>query len=345
MRTWMAGLMTATLALSLTACGGARQNAPEVKPAPAPAADAKPKELKKVSLVLDWYPNADQIPLFVALKEGYFKNEGIDLEVKMPAENPTDGIKLVGAGKETFAFYYQPDVLEARAEGIPIVSAANIIRQPLNVLMATEASGIKSPKDLEGKTVGYPSTTLSMEYVKTMVKAAGGDPAKVKFQDVGWDLIPAISSQQVPAIIGGYMNHEKLLLEKEGQKVKAFSLKDFGVPSYYELVLITGEDTLKKDPELVNAMVRALTKGFEKTKADPKGALETLIASSAKDAPLDKDVEGQSINILLPLMESSSAKFGSQSLEDWTKLADWMKAQGLLKADVKPAEAFVNLVK
>jgi putative hydroxymethylpyrimidine transport system substrate-binding protein len=343
MRRLTAGFLSLTLALSLTACtgGGVKESAPSSAPSSAPA----PKALKKVSLVLDWYPNADQIPLFVAQQEGYFKAEGIDLAIKMPAENPTDGIKLVGAGKETFAFYYQPDVLQARGEGIPVVSVAAVVREPLNVLMAAEGSGINSPKDLEGKTVGYPSSPLSLDLVKTMVKTAGGDPAKVKFQDVGWDLIPAITSKQVPAIIGGYMNHEKLLLEREGQKVKAFSPKEFGVPSFYELVLITGEETVAKDADLVNGFVRAMGKGFDKAKADPKAAVEALVAAQAKDAPLDKDVETQSLNILLPLMEGNGAKFGSQSLADWQKLADWMKAQGIIKADVKPDEAFRNLVK
>jgi putative hydroxymethylpyrimidine transport system substrate-binding protein len=336
---WTTGLLALTLALSLTACTG---GAPATS---APGNGTAPQTLKKVSLVLDWYPNADQIPLFVAQKEGYFKAEGIDLEIKMPAENPSDGIKLVGGGKETFAFYYQPDVLQARGEGIPVVSVAAVVRQPLNVLMASEGSGINSPKDLEGKTVGYPTTALSLDLVKTMVKTAGGDPAKVKFQDVGWDLIPAITSKSVPAIIGGYVNHEKILLEKEGQKVKAFKPTDFGVPSFYELVLITGEQTVTRDPELVNGFVRAMGKGFDKAKADPKAAVDALVAAQAKDSPLDQDVETQSLNILLPLMESSSAKFGSQSLADWQQLADWMKAQGMIKADVKPDEAFRNLVK
>lgn len=59
---------------------------------------------KKVSLVLDWYPNAVHSFVLAAEQQGFFKAEGLEVEIKMPAENPTDGIKLVGAGKETFAF-------------------------------------------------------------------------------------------------------------------------------------------------------------------------------------------------------------------------------------------------
>lgn len=340
MRRWMAGLMALTLSVSLTACGSKQDQAKGGATAEAP------KDLKKVSLVLDWYPNAVHSFIYVAQKEGYFKQEGLDVEIKMPAENPTDGIKLVGSGKETFALYYQPDVLVARNEGIPIVSTAAIVRHPLNIVMTSEGSGINSPKDVAGKTMGYPSIDLDLAIVKTMVKTDGGDPSAVKFQDVGFDLIPAITSKRVGAISGGYLNHEKLLLERDGMKVKSFSPTDYGVPNYYELVLITGEQTLQKDPDVANAFWRALDKGFQKTKADPAAALQVLLDAQSKDAPLDKEIETKSLSLLLPLMdENGKVKFGSQSSEDWQKVADWMSGQGLLKGSVKPDEAFKDIEK
>lgn len=330
MRRLTAALLSLLLILSLAACSGSGSGS---------------KELKQVSLVLDWYPNAVHSFIYVAQKEGYFKAEGLDVTIKMPAENPTDGIKLVGSGKDTFALYYQPDVLMARSEGIPIVSVAAVVRQPLNAITAPVGTGISRPKDLEGKTVGYPSIPLNLNIVKTMVKADGGDPAKVKFQDIGWDLIPAVASKKVDAISGGYINHEFLMFQKEGHKVQYFSPKDFGVPNYYELVLITGEQTATKEMATIEAIWRALSKGFEKTKADPKAALDVLAASASKEAPLDLEIETQSMAMLLPMMEAGGAKFGAQTEADWQKVLDWMTAQGVVKAGLKPADAFRNIVK
>ena len=72
---------------------------------------------------------------------------------------------------------------------------------------------LKLRKILEGKNVGYPSTPLSEALVETMVKNDGGDFGKVKMTDVGWDLMPAISTDRVDAIIGGYINHEYVAIK------------------------------------------------------------------------------------------------------------------------------------
>jgi putative hydroxymethylpyrimidine transport system substrate-binding protein len=336
-------LSLAILALLLAAGCGAKPPAPATPSEAKQAADpARP--LKKVSLVLDWYPNAVHTPVLAAEQQGYFQAEGLEVEIKMPADNPTDGIKLVGAGKETFAFYYQPDTLQARDQGIPVVSVAAIVRRPLNGIMVPANSGIKSPKELEGKQVGFAGIPLQEGIVSTMVKTAGGDFGKVKLVDVGWDLIPALATKRVDAISGGYINHEKLLLEKQGIPITFFAPADFGVPNYYELVLIAGEQTVKADRATVEAFLRALTRGFAWVKQHKAEALDLLMARQSKEFPLDKDVEQRSLDMLLPWMEEPGVKFGAQKAEDWEKVAAWMKGQGVLKASLNPAEAFVPVV-
>jgi putative hydroxymethylpyrimidine transport system substrate-binding protein len=317
-----------TLPLLLAACG--------TKPAnPTPAAPETGKTTP-ISVVLDWYPNAVHTFLYVAAEKGFFKEQGLDVTFKMPAENPADGLKLVEAGKETFALYYPQDLLQARAQGVKAVSWGAVVRSPLNVLMALQSSNIKRPKDLEGKTVGYPSLPIDVDFVKTMVKADGGNPDLVKFQDVSWDLMPALSGKKVDAIIGGYLNHEKLLLEKEGHPVNVIKLADFGVPSYNELILVGAENL---DPQLAKKFWAAAQKGFEWTKANQKEALAILLAKQKTESPLDEGVETQSLQILLPLMSSPSG-FGSQSAEDWKRLTDWMAQKGIIPATVKAEEAF-----
>lgn len=329
-------LLTAAL---LTACSS--------NPAPDPAAGTSPApaQPKKVSLVLDWYPNAPHTIVYAAQQQGFFKAEGLDVEIKMPAENPTDGIKLVGAGKETFAFYYQPDVLLARGEQIPIVSVAAVVRRPLNGIMVPAGGEVKSPKDLEGKSVGYPGIPLNINLVKSMVKAAGGNPEKVTMQDISWDLIPAIATGKVPAIAGGFINHEKLLLERAGIPMTYFAPTDFGVPNYYELVLIAGEQTVERDRATVEAFTRALARGFAWTRENQAEALKLLMAQANQNFPLEESIEAASLKMLLPMMEESGVAFGAQKGEDWEKVGRWMVEQGVLKADVKPADAFVPVVK
>ena len=90
------------------------------------------KDLKEVSIMLDWYPNAVHSYLYVAQEKGYFEEEGVAVNIQFPA-NTTDPLTLAAAGKVTLGLYYQPDVIMAKAnENVPIKSVAAIVQSPLN---------------------------------------------------------------------------------------------------------------------------------------------------------------------------------------------------------------------
>jgi putative hydroxymethylpyrimidine transport system substrate-binding protein len=302
------------------------------------------KPLTDVAIMLDWYPNAVHSFLYTALEKGYFKDEGLNVTIEMPSDT-NDPMKLVAANRVTFGMSYQPEVVMARAEGLPVVCVAAAVRQPLNIIMTPEQSGIRSPKDLAGKQLGYPSIPLDESIAKTMAANDGADPSEVKMVVIGWDIIPAIAANKVDAVIGGYINHEKLLLEKEGIAIRAFKPADYGVPNYYELVLVASEETVKNNPEVVQAFWRAAQKGQAYVANHPDEALQILLKNQEKTAPLDEDVEKQSLAILLPLMDAGDQPFGSQKEGDWAKLIQWMKENRVIDKDVKPADAFFDATK
>ncbi|WP_144549777.1 ABC transporter substrate-binding protein [Bacillus sp. X1(2014)] len=299
------------------------------------------EKLQKVSLMLDWYPNAVHSFLFVAEEKGYFKEQGLDVDIQMPADT-NDPLKLVAANQIDMAMSYQPQVLVARSEDIPVQSFGAIVRHPLNQLMVQADGPIKSPKDLAGKTIGYPSIPLDEAIVGTMVKADGGDVKKAKMVDVGWDLIPAMATKKTDALIGGYINHEKLLLEKEGHPMRTLNPADYGVPDYYELVLVASEKGLKDKPEVFKKFMAAITKGQKYVKDHPEDSLTTLMNHEDKTSPLEKDVETKSLEILLPLMDAKEKPFGYQDPQTWEKTAQWLKDNKVIKETVKAEDAFVN---
>ncbi|MDK2822224.1 MAG: putative hydroxymethylpyrimidine transport system substrate-binding protein [Clostridia bacterium] len=297
----------------------------------------KTEGLKEVTVMLDWYPNAVHSFLYAALDKGYFQKEGLKVKILMPAET-SDPLKLVAAGKTTFAISYQPQLVMARANDIPVVSIASIVGHPLNTLMVLEEKEIQNPKDLEGKTVGY-SLPVYEAIVKTAVKKAGGDISKLNLIDIGWDLIPALVTKKVDAISGGFINHEKILIEKEGYKVREIDPVQYGVPDYYELIMITSEELVTKDRELIKRFWQAVNKGQDYVKNHPEEALKLLFANQSEQFPLDKDVEKESLNILLPLMEP----FGKQELERWQEVINWMHEMKLIEKKPEADKAFVSL--
>ncbi|MGG0719601.1 ABC transporter substrate-binding protein [Robertmurraya massiliosenegalensis] len=305
--------------------------------------DSDNRELEEISIMLDWYPNAVHSAIYMAEEKGYFEEEGLKVKVEMPADT-NDPLKLAATGKVDLAISYQTQLLMSRAEDIPVVSIASLVRHSLDGIMYLKDNGIESPKDLVGKNVGYPSSSVSEAVLKTMVEHDGGDASEVKLTDVGWDLMPSLATKNVDALVGAYVNHELVLLEKEGYDVDMFPLTEYGVPDNYELILVTGEDTFEKKEEAFTKFWRALTKGQEDVQNNPAEGLEVLFNNENESFPLDQDVETESLNVLLPLMDDGTLPFGYQEEDVWQDVANWLYDTGVLKEKVDPSSAFMNIV-
>lgn len=305
--------------------------------------ESNKKELENISIMLDWYPNAVHSAIFVAKEKGYFEDEGLDVKIEMPADT-NDPLKLAATGKVDLAISYQSQLLVSRAEGIPVVSIAAYVRHSLDAIMYKTESGIQSPKDLEGKNVGYPSASVSEAIVASMVENDGGDMSKVKMTDVGWDLMASLATDNVDALVGAYINHEQVLLKKEGYNIDVLHLPDYGVPDNYELIIVTGEKTLEKKQGSFEKFWRAVTKGHQDVKADPDAGLQVLLDHENDSFPLDKEVEKESLQVLMPLMEDKNTPFGYQEEAAWREVANWLYESKVIKEPVDPKEAFENIV-
>ncbi|MED4750445.1 ABC transporter substrate-binding protein [Brevibacillus choshinensis] len=338
MKKWSKTVAALLLTAGLAACGnqsGAEPTTPGTNQANAPT---------ELTVALDWYPNAVHSFLYAAEEQGYFKAENLKVNLQMPSDS-NDPLKMVAAGKVDLAISYQTQVVQARSEGIPVLSVGALVRHPLNVIMTRQDSGIDTPQKLAGKNVGYPSVPLDESIVRNVVKHAGGDDSGISFTDIGFDIVPALTGKKVDAVVGGYKNHEQLILEKNGIPVNAFAPTDFGVPDYYELVMTTSDDTLGKKQQAIKAFMRAAAKGQQYVKDNKEKALDLLLSKQANEFPLEKDVETKSLDILIPLMDAGDKPFGSQTTESWQTLIDWMKKEKLITQDVKVDDIMIDLAK
>ncbi|WP_338471162.1 ABC transporter substrate-binding protein [Niallia sp. XMNu-256] len=323
MKKWASISLGFLILLVLTACGSTDSASTE-------AADDG-KELKEVSIMLDWYPNAVHSYLYVAQEKGYFEEEGVKLDIQFPA-NTTDPLTLTAAGKVTLGLYYQPDVIMARAnENVPVKSIAGIVQSPTNHIVVAADSPVKSPKDLEGKKVGYPGIPLNEALLETMVSHDGGNINQVEMIDVGFELNSSLVTENVDAVIGAFVNHEVPVLKHSGFKTRYFNPVDYGVPSYNEIVLITSDDTWEKEKDAIQAFWRAAQKGYEFMSENPEEALTILLNNQDQaNFPLEEAVEKESIEILLPKMGGVD-DFGTQDGELWVEVSHWLKNVGLIE--------------
>src|SRR5215213_5539446 len=288
------------------------------------------------SLALDWYPNANHAGLYLALERELFGAAGLAAEIYTPSD-PTVVLQTVGAGQDTFGISYQTDVLLARAQGVPVVSVAALVQHPLVCVMALESSGIARPADLAGKTVGYPGIPSQEAYLATMLEGDGLRLDDVNLVNVEFNLVPAVISGQADAVMGGDWTHETILAEREGYPVEIMRVEQWGVPDFYELVLVASESTVAERPELATAFLTAVQQGYQAAIADPAAALDTLVTAYPET---DRAVEEQGLELLIPVWTDGVPAFGVQTAERWTTYADWMKSRDLIPGDFDVAAAY-----
>ena len=321
-------LIAALAAASVAPVSFARRALAQATPAAAPV---------KVTVALDWYPNANHAGLFLAEERGWFAEEGIEIDLYTPAD-PTTVLQTVGAGRDTFGISYQTDVLLACAAGVPVVSVAAIAQQPLEGIMVLESSGIERPADLKGKIVGYPGIPSQEAFLATMLANDNLTMSDVELVNVGFDLTPALVSGRIDGALGAFWTHETIVAERAGYPVGMLRVEEFGVPAFYELVLVASEKRVAEDADLIARFLRAATRGYEAAAENPEAALEALAAASPD---IDREVEAAGLALVIPTWTEGDVPFGTQTAERWIDYATWMAEQGLIPADLDATKAFV----
>src|SRR6185312_8256005 len=159
----------------------------------------------KLTVLLDWFVNPDHAPLVVAKEKGFFKDEGLDVEL-VPPSDPSAVPRLVGAGQADVGVYYQPNLYLDHAAGVPIVRFGTLVETPLNSVIALADGPVKSLADLKGKSVGYSVSGFEDALLAEMLASAGLGLKDVHLVNVNFSLSPALISGKVDAVIGGYRN-------------------------------------------------------------------------------------------------------------------------------------------
>ena len=296
-------------------------------------------ERASVKLALDWYPNANHIGLYIAERKGYFDDEGLDVDMYTPID-PSSVLQTVAAGQDDFGMSYQPDVLLARNEGVPVVSVLGVVQHPLNSVMTLKTSGLERPSHLKGKKVGYPGIPTNEPLLDTMLKHDGLNGLEdVEMVNIGWNISESLVGEKVDAVIGAYWTHESIHMENLGYPVNVMRMEDWGVPDYYELVLVTGEGYLADNEDVVERFVRAMKRGYEDAIADAQAGVDVLVA--ANEGEIDEGIDRPGADLLVDLWQlPSGGGFGTQTPARWDGFVGWMKENEMIDVSLDSAAAY-----
>ncbi|HEY8487252.1 MAG TPA: ABC transporter substrate-binding protein, partial [Limnochordales bacterium] len=304
---------------------------------PAGSPGSPPAARSRLQLMLDWFPNPDHVPLYYARAAGLFARRGLEVEILVPAD-PNDPLKLAAAGRVDAAVSYQPSVSQARAEGVPVKAVGILIEHPLNTIMTVESRGIRRPRDLAGRRVGYSVAGFEEALLGAVLRHEGLRLQDVQLVNVNFNLTPALLSGQVDAVVGAYKNYESVVLEREGARPVWFELTRYGVPDYYELVLVAGDGVLaRRRPELT-ALVQALQEAIEETRRNPDRAFEVFLQAHPD---LDRALNQEAFRRTLPEFARSQV----HAAEKWQRMHQFLREGGVVSRDVPAGQLFENLWK
>jgi putative hydroxymethylpyrimidine transport system substrate-binding protein len=320
-------LLLALIAVAVVAGCGEKEDALE------------PSGSRQVTLMLDYFPNADHAAIYAAKAAGDFKQAGLDVEIRTPSD-PAAPIKQVAAGRVDLAISYEPELFRARDEGLNVVSIGALVRKPLTSIISLPEAKIRKPADLRGKTVGTAGIDYQSAYLETILDDAGVPRDSVKERNVGFGLTPALLTGKVDAVLGAFWNYEGVDLQLRGKRPRIIRMEQAGVPTYDELVLVANADALDRDGDKLRAFIGALSRGVRELRANPDDGIDGLLDANPD---LDPKLQRASVKVTLPLMAPPEGKpFGWQDPREWDAFGAWMQEKNLLKEPPDVPASFDN---
>ncbi len=291
----------------------------------------------KVVLMLDWVPNTNHTGVYVALDQGWYAEEGIELEIIQPGETGVE--QVVGAGQAQFGISFAEWLTAARAEGVPIVSVAAIIEHNTSGFASRAEKGLVTPADLEGQRYGGSGLDIERAMLRALMACDGADVDQVQFVDVGWADFFVVTEREVDF---SWIYYAWTGIEAEVRQVplNVIWIRDYlaCVPDYYTPVIITNEGLIGSDPDLVRRFMAATSRGYRYAVDNPEASADILV----KHAEADADLVRRSQEWLSPRYVEDAAQWGYQDGAVWERFTAWMYDNGLVSQPVDAASAFTN---
>jgi putative hydroxymethylpyrimidine transport system substrate-binding protein len=276
--------------------------------------------LQRLDLTLDFYVNPDHVGIYQGIEHGYFREAGLDVHPQVPSD-PSAPIKQVAAGRADLAVSYEPEVLLARDQGLPVVAVGALVQRPLTSLISLPPARIEKVQDLDGKRVATAGIPYQTAFLEAMLKEAGLSTDDVQEVDVGLNLLPAILSGRADAMLGGFKNVEGVDLQQRGKDPRVVPVDELGIPTYDELVVVANSDDLDENSKEIKLFLAALERATKDAESDPRGATQTILKANPD---LDPKLTAAEVRATLPLLLPERGEFGYMDPGQWEEFAGFM---------------------
>ena len=303
------------------------------------AADGEDTDsLEDVTVILDYVANTNHTGMYVALDQGYYEEQGLNVNIVEPTEGAT--ATLVAVGKGDFGISYQEDVTIALAseDPLPIRAIAALIQHNTSGFATYADKNITSVKDFEGKTYagwGGPGESAVLNAVMTQ---AGADFSKLNIVTSDGAGFAALKDQV--DIMWFFEAWDNVKCELADFPINYTPVRDLDERlDYYTPVIIASEETLEQKPEMVRRFLAATEKGYLYAIENPEESAEIL----HKYTPdYDMELLSRSQAYLTDKYMEDSETWGTMKDSVWDNYTDFMVEYGVIDKDIPAADCYTN---
>jgi NitT/TauT family transport system substrate-binding protein len=297
--------------------------------------------LKKVSMTLDWVFQGPNSGFMLAHDKGFYEQAGLDVSITA-GKGSVSTAQLVASRATQFGFSDGYVVGSGVAKGMGIKSIGSVFRRNPAAVVVLADSAIKTPKDLEGKTIAITAGSAQFQQWPAFAKGAGLDASKIEIVNLDPAGVgPALISGKVPAIAGFAQGYVPAIEIRGKKEVRIFWYADYGV-TVVSNGIIVHDDLIKSDPDLVRAFVTATIKGFLYSRKNPDEAVATV----KKYLPtVDPQITRREMDLSWKTWVTPNTKgkpLGWASDTDWAATVGVLKQYGGVTAPLQPSMLYTN---
>lgn len=294
-------------------------------------------ESNKTKLFLDWTPNTNHTGIFVAEELGFYKDEGLDLEVLLPGKSTAE--MAVASGQADYAISFQSRLIQARSEGLPLISIAAIIQHSTSGYASPIGKNIASPKDFQGKTYGAYGSELEKPKLDLIMKKDGVAKPDTKIVQLGnSDFFTA--SESVVDFVNIFYGWTGIEAEVKGFKINYINTIDYAPElDTYEPIIVANSNNIKSDPIKTKKFIRATKKGYEYAIKNPKESAEIVLR---KYPELNRELVIRSQEWLADKYIDDATSWGVQDKQRWDIYIDFMFENKILTKKLDSKDLFTN---
>jgi len=296
---------------------------------------------RQVTMRLDWLFQGPNAGFMVAHEKGFYEQAGLNVEIG-PGKGSGSTAQLVASKATQFGFSDGFVVGASVSKGMNIKMVAGIFRRNPTAVVVLDESDIRSPKDLEGKTIAGPTGGTQFVQWPAFVKGCGLDGSKIRFTNVDpAGSPPALVSGQVSAIAGYAQGLVPSVEIRGNKKARILWYADCGVHAVSNGIIVHA-DLIREDPELIRAFVAASLRGFLYGRAH-LDEMETMVKkfSEATVPAITRREAELSFNTWVT-PGTAGKPLGWMSDQDWEETVAVLKQYGGVATPLEAAQLYTN---